>query len=114
MRKRRLWTLEQFTTIAGKPRYVLEEHCDDGQHLLRPSGGVKRQFTGYREELLELAARMGVSPEEGPGITEQEFFRRWLAACFSRRPCSRSVTTKEELFARFPGRSAQTQAGVCP
>ena len=62
-----LWTVQQFTTIAGHPWYALQQHSD---------GGVLWQFTGYRHEIDALAARLAITPEELPPISEQDFFAR--------------------------------------
>ena len=62
------WTLQQFTTVCGKPWYALQVQTD---------AGVLRQWTGYRHEMDELSKKLGVEPEELPPTTEEEFF-----ACF--------------------------------
>ena len=41
-----LWTVQQFTTVAGHPWYALQQHSD---------GGVLWQYTGYRHEIDALA-----------------------------------------------------------
>jgi hypothetical protein len=61
------WTLQEFTTVAGKPWYALQKQND---------GGIVWQFTGYLYEVIELAERIGVVPEELAPITEDEFFAR--------------------------------------
>jgi hypothetical protein len=66
--KQRHWTLQQFTTVAGKPWYALHEQTD---------AGVERGFTGYRYEMDELAARLGIVPEELEPTTEEEYFSRF-------------------------------------
>ena len=71
-----LWTVQQFTTIAGHPWYALQQHSD---------GGVLWQFTGYRHEIDALAARLAITPEELPPISEQDFFAR-CSELASRRP----------------------------
>jgi len=37
---------------------------------------VERQYTGYAEELAELARHLGITPEVLPATTEADFFRR--------------------------------------
>jgi hypothetical protein len=62
------WTLQQFWTgPTGKPWYALQKQTDEG---------VIYQFTGYRHEIDELCTRHGITPEELPPTTEEEFFRR--------------------------------------
>ena len=61
------WTLQQFTAIAGRPWYALQG---------RSGAGVERQYTGYAEELAELARHLGITPEVLPATTEADFFRR--------------------------------------
>ncbi len=61
------WTLQQFTTKAGRPWYALQQHNDDG---------LLCQFTGYRHELEGIATKHGITPEELDPITKEEFFKR--------------------------------------
>lgn len=65
--KDQLWTLQQFAIVAGQPWFALQRHSD---------GGVERQFTGYRHEMDDLTGTLGITPEELPVITEEEFFAR--------------------------------------
>lgn len=60
--------LQRFATVAGRPWYALQRQHD---------GGVTRQWTGYRDEMDELALKLGIAPEELLPITEEEFFSRF-------------------------------------
>lgn len=62
-----VWTLQQFATVAGQPWFALQFQSD---------GGVQMQFTGYRHEMDNLAGKLGITPEELPVITEEEYFAR--------------------------------------
>jgi hypothetical protein len=55
------------TTVASHPWFALQQHSDDV---------VLWQFTGYRNEIDALAARLAITPEELPPISEQDFFAR--------------------------------------
>jgi hypothetical protein len=59
--------IERLVEAAGHPWYALQQHSD---------GGVLWQFTGYRHEIDDLAARLAITPEELPPISEQDFFAR--------------------------------------
>jgi hypothetical protein len=61
------WTLQQFTVICGKPWYALQRQNDEG---------VLWQYTGYRHEVDAFCRKHGVTPQELPPTTEEEFFRR--------------------------------------
>ena len=61
------WTVQQFTFVAGRPWFALQQHSD---------GGVLWQYTGYRHEMDALAVRLGIEPEELDPIGEEEFFAR--------------------------------------
>ena len=63
-----LWTLQEFATVAGKPWFALQKQSD---------AGILSQWTGYRHEVDELAARLAITPEELPATTEDEFFARF-------------------------------------
>lgn len=62
-----IWTIQLFAIVAGQPWFALQLHSD---------GGIERQFTGYRREMDDLTGKLGISPEELPAITEEEFFSR--------------------------------------
>jgi hypothetical protein len=61
------WTLQQFGLVAGRPWFSLQEENDSGP---------TRRFTGYRQEMNALAARLGIVPEELEMIEEQQFYQR--------------------------------------
>ena len=61
------WTLQEFTTIAGRPYFALQMEND---------AGVQKRFTGYRHEMDALAADIGISAEQLDPIGEEEFFAR--------------------------------------
>jgi len=58
------WTVQQFTTVAGRPWFALQ---------LQSDGGVDRQYTGYFHEMKHLAAELGVTPQVRAPTTEEEF-----------------------------------------
>jgi hypothetical protein len=62
-----VWTLQQFCTVAGRPWFALQQQTDEG---------VIWQATGYRQELDELCTRQGITPDELPPTTEEEFLKR--------------------------------------
>jgi hypothetical protein len=62
-----LWTLQQFTEVAGKPWYALQRHSD---------AGIEWQYTGYRHEVDTLIRKLRIKPEELPPTTEEEFLSR--------------------------------------
>ena len=62
------WTLQEVTTLAGKPWYAL---------LLQSDDGVERQHMGYRWETDARAVELGIVPEKLPAITAMEFFSRF-------------------------------------
>jgi hypothetical protein len=62
------WTLQQFWTgPTGKPWYALQKQNDEG---------VLQQFTGYRHEIDAICKEYGITPEELPPTTEEEFLKR--------------------------------------
>jgi hypothetical protein len=63
--KESLWTLQEFATVAGRPWFALQ---------LQSDGGVELPFTGYRWEMDDVAAKLGIVPGELPAITEEDFF----------------------------------------
>ena len=62
-----IWTLQEFTQVAGKPWFALQEHTD---------AGVQRQFSGYKHELAALCRKLRISPERLAPTTEEEFIKR--------------------------------------
>ncbi|MGO9440888.1 MAG: hypothetical protein ACLPXM_10125 [Terriglobales bacterium] len=62
-----IWTVQQFTTIAGHPWFALQQHND---------AGILCQFTGYRHEIDALIARLAIVPEELSPLAEEDFFAR--------------------------------------
>ena len=62
-----LWTLQEFATVAGQPWYALQKQDD---------AGILSQWTGYRHEVDVIAARLAITPEELPAVSEDEFFAR--------------------------------------
>jgi hypothetical protein len=62
-----LWTLQKFTTVAGRPWYALQQHSDSG---------VERQYTGYKHEMDALCRELRITPELLPPTTEEEFLKR--------------------------------------
>jgi hypothetical protein len=77
-----IWTLQQFTTVAGKPWYALQQHTD---------AGVERQYTGYRHEMDALCRELRIVPEALPPTTEEEFLRRWANELPDKRPLRSST-----------------------
>lgn len=65
-----LWTLQQFTTLAGRPWYALQQHSD---------AGIRHQLTGYRHEMEARARELRITPQELPPTTEEAFFHRGMA-----------------------------------
>lgn len=61
------WTLQEFTSVAGKPWYALQEQSDSG---------VERQFTGNKQEMDALCRKHRIRPQELPQTTEEEFLNR--------------------------------------
>lgn len=61
------WTMQQFTTVAGKPWFALQKQSDKG---------LLWQFTGYRHEIDRLCIKHGITPVRLPPTTEEEFFCR--------------------------------------
>lgn len=62
-----VWTLQEFTQVAGKPWYALQQHSD---------AGVQRQYTGFDHEMTALCRTLRVTPERLPPTTEEEFLKR--------------------------------------
>lgn len=61
------WTLQQFSTINGKPYYALQQHNDSG---------VVWQCTGYRHEIDAVTTKHRITPELLDPIDEEEFYSR--------------------------------------
>jgi hypothetical protein len=61
------WTLQEFTTVAGRPWYALQQHSD---------GGVERQYTGNKQEMDALCRKHRIRPQKLPPTTEEEFLSR--------------------------------------
>ncbi len=62
-----IWTLQEFTQIAGKLWYALQRHSD---------AGVQRQYTGFEHEMTALCRTLCITPERLPRTTEEEFLKR--------------------------------------
>ncbi len=62
------WTVQQFTTIAGKPWYALQQR--EGDQAIQ-------KFTGDRDEIDRLCRKFKIEPQELEPVTEEEFFSRW-------------------------------------
>ncbi len=62
-----IWTLQQFTTVAGQPWYALQQQSD---------GGMEKQFTGYHHEMTALCRKLRITPEVLTPTTEEEFLRQ--------------------------------------
>lgn len=75
------WTVQQFTTVAGKPWFALQKHNDSG---------VVWQATGYRHEIESLCKLRNIQPEKLDPIDEEEFYRRF------------QTTGPEDFRASFP------------
>lgn len=61
------WTVQQFSTVAGRPWFALQKHND---------AGVIWQATGYRHEMETLCRNHSITPDELKPINEAEFNRR--------------------------------------
>jgi hypothetical protein len=64
-----VWTLQQFTTLAGKAWFALQRHNDSS---------VVQQITGYSHEIEQHLEQMGITPEVLPSTTEEEFLKRGM------------------------------------
>jgi hypothetical protein len=61
------WTLQQFWTgPTGQPWCAVQQQTDQG--VLWP-------FTSYRHEVDAICQKHGITPEELPPTTEEEFLR---------------------------------------
>jgi hypothetical protein len=65
------WTIQRFTTVAGRPWFALHKQDDSG---------VIWAITGYRWEIDAFIRQHGIQAEELPGITEEEYFSRMEVA----------------------------------
>ena len=60
------WTIQQFTEVAGRSWYSLQQRNEEGE--------IQKQFTGYRTEMDELANKLNVKPKELAPTTEEKFY----------------------------------------
>ena len=65
-----VWTIQRFAEVSGKSWFALQQQA--------PDGSIQRQYTGFGEEVAELAARMNVTPRVLPAISEEQFYAQLM------------------------------------